>query len=246
MTLNSFGTDLTVAVVGATGGIGGALIEHLAGAPRVKRVLAFSRNAYTPDNTRVTSFPLDLSDTYSIDIAARNAEEFGPLDIVIVATGLLHSTTVKPEKSMRSTDINAMRAVFDVNTFGPTFIATSFLPLMRKDSKSVFAALSARVGSIGDNRLGGWVSYRASKAALNMVLRTFAIEQARQNPKCVVAGLHPGTVESALSKPFTNQNRPKQLFQPEQAAGNLLNVINGLTPDDSGGVFAWDGSRIEY
>lgn len=246
MILDHFDTDLTVAVVGATGGIGNALLDQLAVDSQVREILAFSRDPDEAERGIVRYLPLDLTDTGSIENAARSAQEAGPLDLVIVATGILHSTTIQPEKSMSAVDAYSMRAVFDVNTVGPALVAASFLPLMRKDRKSAFVALSARVGSINDNRLGGWVSYRASKAALNMVLRTFAIEQARQNPACVVAGLHPGTVDSALSRPFTSRNAPKRLFRPEEAAENLLNVVNSLSPADSGGLFAWDGSRIEY
>ena len=246
MHLSDFGSDLTVAVIGATGGVGGALLDRLNMDPDVSHILAFSRHPQIPDSDSVSWLPLDLTDEQSIEEAARCARESSPLDLVIVASGLLHSTTIKPEKSMRSTDAESMRTVFDVNTIGPALIAAAFLPLMRRNRKSVFAALSARVGSIGDNRLGGWVSYRASKAALNMVLRTFAIEQARRNPECVVVGLHPGTVASALSRPFTSRNAPRQLFQPDEAAANLLSVVSSLSPADTGGVFAWDGTRIEY
>ena len=117
---------------------------------------------------------------------------------------------------------------------------------MRKKSKTVFAALSARVGSISDNRLGGWYAYRASKAALNMLLKTLAIEYARRYPESIVAGLHPGTVDTGLSRPFTRRTPEGRLFPAERSARHLLSVIDGLRPEDSGGVYAWDGQRIEY
>ena len=117
---------------------------------------------------------------------------------------------------------------------------------MRKGEKSVFAALSARVGSIADNRLGGWVSYRASKAALNMVLKTLSIEHARRWPESVIVGLHPGTVDSALSRPFNKRVEAGKLFTPERAARQLLDVINVLAPADTGYTYAWDGKRIPF
>ena len=142
--------------------------------------------------------------------------------------------------------MTAMSEVFNVNTIGPALLAKHFLPAMRKTGKTVFVALSARVGSIADNRLGGWVSYRASKAALNMVVKTIAVEQARQRPESIVVSLHPGTVDTALSKPFSAGVSENSLFTPEYSAACLLKVIDGLNVTDSGGFFAWDGAGIEY
>ena len=139
-----------------------------------------------------------------------------------------------------------MSEVFRINTIGPALLAKHFLPLLRRDKKSAFAAISARVGSIGDNRLGGWASYRASKAALNMLLRTFSIEQARVNKNSVVVGLHPGTTDTGLSRPFQGNVPEGKLFTPAFVAERLLGVLDGLTPDATGQVFAWDGKRIEY
>ena len=136
--------------------------------------------------------------------------------------------------------------LFKVNAIGPANVAKAFLPRMRRGSKTVFAALSARVGSIGDNRLGGWVSYRSSKAALNMILKTLSIEHARRFPEAVIAGLHPGTVDSSLSAPFQRRVPEGKLFSPAQSVGYLLTVIDRLAPEDSGGFFAWDGTAIDY
>ena len=133
---------------------------------------------------------------------------------------------------------------YRINTVGPALVAKHFLPLLPRDRRAVFAALSARVGSISDNRLGGWHSYRASKAGLNMILRNLAVELARSHPQAVVAGLHPGTVATDLSAPFQKGVRPEKLFTPAYSAERLLAVLDGLTPADSGGVFAWDGARI--
>ena len=237
---------MNVAVVGASGGIGSAFLRQLESDSSVSKILAYSRKPGTAGGGKVEHFPIDLTNQTSIERAVSVAVAHSPLDLVILASGLLHSASVAPEKTMGSVDFATMRSVFEVNAIGPALLAAGLLPLMRKDGKSVFAALSARVGSIADNRLGGWVSYRASKAALNMVLRTFSIEQARKNPRCVVVGLHPGTVDTALSEPFATRNAGKQLFHPDEAAANLLAVIDSLSADDSGGFFAWDGAAIEY
>ena len=192
------------------------------------------------------SLAFDLGDEASIAESIARATSDAPLDLVIVATGILHRDALQPEKSMRELDADSMMDLLRVNTIGPALIAKHALPLMRRGHKSVFAALSARVGSIGDNRLGGWASYRMSKSALNMMLRTLAIEQARKLPDSIVVALHPGTVDTGLSKPFTARVPQSRLFAPGQAAGHLLDVIEELTPDDTGGFFAWDGSRIGY
>ncbi len=170
----------------------------------------------------------------------------GPVDLVIVATGILHRASISPEKSMREMSANAMAEVFAINTIGPALVAKHFLPQLRRGSKSVFAALSARVGSIEDNRLGGWMSYRASKAALNMLIKTLSIEHGRRRPDSIIAGLHPGTVDTALSEPFQKNVPDGKLFTPAQSADYLLSVIDGLKASDTGGVFAWDGARIPY
>jgi NAD(P)-dependent dehydrogenase (short-subunit alcohol dehydrogenase family) len=125
-------------------------------------------------------------------------------------------------------------------------VAKHFLPRLRTGHKTVFAALSARVGSISDNRLGGWASYRASKAALNMLLKTLALEHSRRWPDSVIVGLHPGTVDTALSKPFSSRVPAERLFEPSQSARYLLGVIDDLTPTATGGFFAWDGTPIDY
>jgi NAD(P)-dependent dehydrogenase (short-subunit alcohol dehydrogenase family) len=133
---------------------------------------------------------------------------------------------------------------YRINTVGPALVMKHFAPLMLREQRAVFAALSARVGSISDNRLGGWHSYRASKAALNMLLRNLAVELGRSHPQAVVAGLHPGTVDTGLSRPFQKGVADGKLFAPAYSAERLLAVLDGLTPADSGGVFAWDGARI--
>jgi len=205
-----------------------------------------SRSVTAFDDDKIRSSTLDLLDDASIAAAAERVSEDGPLDLVIVATGILHRDELQPEKTLRDIDGSSMVDVLRVNTVGPAVVAKHFLPLMRRGAKSVFAVLSARVGSIDDNRLGGWVSYRASKAALNMTMKTLAIEHARRWPDGVVASLHPGTVATGLSEPFRSRVPAEKLFTPEIAAAHLLGVIDGLGPDDTGGFLAWDGSRITY
>jgi NAD(P)-dependent dehydrogenase (short-subunit alcohol dehydrogenase family) len=160
--------------------------------------------------------------------------------MIVVATGFLGTT---PEKSLRDLDAAALAYSFAVNATGPALVAQSFLPLLRTDRRTVFAALSARVGSIEDNRLGGWYAYRASKAALNQLIRTLAIEHARKAPLGLCVALHPGTVETRLSAPFRGSG---ERFTTERAARQLLGVIDGLTPADTGSLFAWDGARIPF
>ncbi|MEO1575694.1 MAG: SDR family NAD(P)-dependent oxidoreductase [Pseudomonadota bacterium] len=166
------------------------------------------------------------------------------LDLVIVATGTLHDDGLKPEKSLRQIDAASMQRVLAVNTVGPAMVARSFLPRLKRSGPATFAALSARVGSIADNRLGGWHSYRASKAALNMLIRTFSIEMRRTHPQARVIGLHPGTVDTGLSAPFQRNVPDGKLFTPDYSAERLLAVINALSAKDSGGVFDWAGERV--
>ena len=245
--LNSFGPSLNVAIVGASGGIGQALVGVLAEDSRVRNVHALSRRKVTPGVPHVTWTYLDLQDETSITNAAVATTRSDPLDLVIVSSGMLwRGEQVLPEKAMREITSDSLNELFAINAIGPTLVAKHFLPRLRKDGRTVFAALSARVGSIGDNRLGGWYAYRASKAALNMLLKTLSIEHARQWPESAVIGLHPGTVATALSDPYTSRTPRDRLFEPETAARHLLHVADQVTPDDSGGIFAWDGKRIEY
>ncbi|GAB5467579.1 MAG: SDR family oxidoreductase [Rhodospirillales bacterium] len=238
--LLSFQPGLTAAVIGATGGIGAALASHLDASPAVSQVLLLSRSGGA-DTIR-----LDLEREETIAAAAGAVfSRSEALDLVIVATGVLHDgTDLQPEKTWRTLSGAAMEQAFRINTIGPSLVAKHFLPLLARKRKAVFAALSARVGSIEDNQLGGWYAYRASKAALNMTIKTLSIELARRSPLAVVVGLHPGTVDSALSRPFQSGVPKRQLFSPDRSARALLGVIDDLEPSDSGQVFAWDGRRI--
>ncbi|MGJ8560276.1 MAG: SDR family NAD(P)-dependent oxidoreductase [Litorimonas sp.] len=244
--LDSFNAPIRACVIGSTGGIGQALVAALAGNERVKTVYALSRAGASHLSPKVQNLTFDFLDEASIAAAAEALREGGKFDLIIVATGLLQGHGIAPEKNMRALDLDAMRKSFEVNTFGPALTAKYFLPLLRRDDKAVFAALSARVGSITDNRLGGWYSYRASKAALNMMLKTLSIETQRRWKSQIIIGLHPGTVDTELSKPFQSNVPDGKLFTPEFSAEQLLAVVDQVTPSDTGGLFAWDGARVPF
>jgi NAD(P)-dependent dehydrogenase (short-subunit alcohol dehydrogenase family) len=237
-------SPLSAVVIGASGGIGRALVAGLVGRGTYGSVFALSRSG-TDAPALAEAGSIDLTDEASVRAAAERVGQRGPVGLILVATGLLHGPGVAPEKAIRALDPAAMATVFAVNTIGPALAAKHFLPLMPRAGRSVFAALSARVGSIEDNRLGGWYAYRASKAALNQILRTLAIEVRRTHPDAIVAGLHPGTVTTALSEPFRPDPNTPGLFTPEISAAHLLQVVDGLGPEDTGRVFAWDGTRIQ-
>ena len=203
-----------------------------------------SRSGCDRQNPQITSHKVDLLDEQSIEFAATQIAD--PLDLIFVATGLLHSREIKPEKAIRDFSAENFDHLFKINTIGPALIAKHFLPRLNRKSRSILAALSARVGSIEDNRLGGWTSYRASKAALNMVIKNASIELARKNKHAIVVGLHPGTVDSGMSKPF-QQNVPEgKLFSPRFASEKLLSVIENLDVGQSGGLFDWRNEPIPF
>ena len=226
-------------VVGASGGIGRALADALVERGAHDEVVALSRTA--PTGWAGRHMLLDLTDEAGVAAAAELVRDVGAADTVFIASGILHDGAVQPEKSYRVLDPIALQRLFAVNTTGPALVAKHFLPLMPRGRRSVFAALSARVGSIGDNRLGGWYGYRASKAALNMMIKSLAIEHRRTHPQAVLAALHPGTVATDLSAPFAGA---REVLTPARSADALLSVLDGLTPDDTGGFFAWDGERV--
>lgn len=228
-------------VVGASGGIGGALCRVLA--ERGATVHALSRQGVAP-HPRMMAGIIDVADEASIQSAALNLADAGPFDLILVASGLLHSDRIAPEKSYRQLSATTLARYFAVNATGPALVAKHFLPLLARDRRAVFATLSARVGSISDNRLGGWHGYRASKAALNMIVRNLAIELARTHPQAVCVALHPGTVATDLSAPFQGGVPADRLFTPSTSAERLLQVVNGLSPAQSGRIFAWDGAEI--
>ncbi|MET0427657.1 MAG: SDR family NAD(P)-dependent oxidoreductase [Microvirga sp.] len=234
--LTSFPPGGLAVIIGARGGIGGALLEALDGQAAFPEVLGLSR-AGTPS--------LDLTDEASIAEAARHVAGTGkPLRLVIDATGFLHGPGAAPERSWRELDPAVMAHAFAVNATGPALVMKHFLPLLPRDGKAVFASLSARVGSIGDNRLGGWYSYRASKAALNQLVRTAAIELRRRAPEAVCIVLHPGTVDTPLSAPFARTGLDVQ--SPAQAADQLLAVVDRIGANGSGGFYDHRGESVDW
>lgn len=243
--LASLGRPARALVVGASGGIGSAVTKLLAGAG-FEAVHALSRSGMAPDAPGIVGGRIDIEDEASIAAALEPLREGAPLRLVFVATGLLHDGSFQPEKTYRALDGEALARSFRVNAIGPALVAKHALPLLPREDKSVFAAISARVGSIEDNQIGGWYAYRAAKAALNQLVRTMAIEVKRQKPEAVCVALHPGTVDTRLSAPFQAGVKPEKLFPPETSALRLLNVLDALNAADSGQLFAWDGERIPF
>jgi NAD(P)-dependent dehydrogenase (short-subunit alcohol dehydrogenase family) len=233
--LGSFPQAGVAVVFGAGGGIGGALVKVIQTAEKFKHVVTFSRS---------TSPAIDLLDEGSLARAAAFADDLGDLRLVIDATGFLHDDRQAPEKSWRQLDAANLARAFALNAIGPALIMKHVLRRLPRSGKSVFATLSARVGSIGDNRLGGWYSYRASKAALNQLVRTAAVELARRSPDAFCIALHPGTVATPLSAPFAASG--SDVHTPTAAARHLLAVVDQLTADANGGFFDWRGQPVPW
>ena len=232
MTLNSLGNGYKALVIGASGSIGQAFCQLLSADPSCASVRELSRSS---------SPALDLETPTSIAEAAAALADEGPYQLILHTAGLLHRPGIAPEKSLATIEADALQAVFQVNALGPALVLRHFLPLL--DKQGAMAMLSAKVGSIGDNRLGGWYAYRASKAALNMLIKTAAIELARSKPKARLLSLHPGTVISPLSQPFRGASaaRPAEL-----AAAEMLRVIDALGPEHSGSFHAYDGQPLPW
>lgn len=229
----------TAVIIGASGGIGAALEAALRDEGAFNTVLGFARS-YEGDRH------IDLLDESTIAAAAAQVAKGPAPTLVIVATGLLHDGERGPEKALRELDPDWLARQFAINAIGPAIVAKHFLPLMPKTGRCVFAALSARVGSISDNKLGGWYGYRAAKAALNQLIRTLAIEEKRRNDRAIVVGLHPGTVDTALSRPFQGNVQPGRLFDTERAALQLLDVIEELKAPDTGKLFDFEGKEVPF
>ncbi len=234
-----------IVIFGASGGLGQAFCHLLANRYPLAEIHAVARRPIQFEPANIFSHTLDYDDEIAICDLIGKVSHDKPLDCVIVAMGLLHdNANILPEKTVKYLNAAQLHQVFHVNTVIPMLIAKYALSALNRDSKSIFAILSARVGSISDNRLGGWYAYRASKAALNMAIKNFSIEMQRKNPQALIVGLHPGTVDSELSKPFQRNVPPNKLFCAEQATQYLLTVMEGLTGQDSGKIWAWDGQEI--
>lgn len=231
--MNSLPDGFNALVIGASGTIGAAFASLLGSAPRCASVLGLHRHS-TP--------PVDFDDEASIAGAARVLGSDRRFHLIVNAAGLLHSDAFMPEKRLADLGFPQMQATFQANTFGPALLMRHFVPLLASE-RAIMAMLSAKVGSIGDNRLGGWYSYRASKAALNMLVKTAAIEVARSQKNSVLVALHPGTVDSRLSKPFRGETIGRHAHD---AASDMLRVLDALTPADSGSFHAYDGAELPW
>lgn len=246
-----------VLVLGASGGIGREFTRQLLAEPAVGRVWAGARRADAGGLTalagahpgRLERLPVDV--TREADLAAM-AERIGGatrrLHLVINAFGLLHDEAqgLWPEKRLEDVRAERLEASFRVNAFAPVLVAKHVLPLLAHRERAVFASLSARVGSIGDNRLGGWYAYRAAKAAQNMLTRGLAVELGRRAPSAICLALHPGTTDSPLSAPFQARVPEGRLFTAAFAVERLLGVIDGARRGHSGRFFGWDGEEIPW
>lgn len=255
--LQSFDGPINVMIQGASRGIGAAFCSALADSPAVGRVVATSRDPEASDTLaalgreigeRLIRVPLDVTREATIEAAASAvAEQLDTLSLIVNCAGLLHDGDgLQPERRLSEVSPEALQRSFAVNAWGPLLVAKHFARLLPRRERAVFASLSARVGSIGDNGLGGWYAYRASKAAQNMFTKNLSIELPRRHRGTLAVALHPGTVDTGLSAPFQSRVPDEQLFDATRAARQLLGVIDGLTKDDNGGFFAWDGQPIVW
>jgi NAD(P)-dependent dehydrogenase (short-subunit alcohol dehydrogenase family) len=243
-------------IVGASQGIGLGFVRQLLKDDRISRVFATYRcresaiallELEEEYSDRLFFLALDITEEMQVVAAIEKIRsQISQLHLIINCVGILHDENLKPEKSLRQIDADRLMRYFQVNSIGAILLAKHLMPLLKHDDRSVFATISAKIGSIGDNQLGGWYGYRASKAALNMLMKTASIEYGRTCPKAIVVTLHPGTTNTQLSRPFQGNVPPNQLFSIERTATQLLAVIDRLQNSDSGQFFSWDGSRLPW
>ncbi|MGB5260783.1 MAG: SDR family NAD(P)-dependent oxidoreductase [Gammaproteobacteria bacterium] len=235
---------MNIAITGGSGGIGQAFVKQLATRPAVTHVSAtYHHNEPAFQHPAVTWNKVDITDDAAVQAWAATLPE---LDWLINAAGILHRPDHGPEKTIRRVEPDFFMDNMKTNALPTLLLARHLGDRFRHGRPAIFATVSAKVGSIGDNRLGGWVSYRASKAALNMCLKTISIEWARTHPNVSVAALHPGTTDTALSRPFQRGVPEEHLFGPEQSVGYMLGVLDHLTPEDSGKFWAFDGELLPW
>lgn len=243
----------TVLIVGASQGIGLGFVQHLLADDRISQVFATYRQPTTADallalqHPQLQCLPLEATDEGEVaQLAAQLQAQKCSLDLVVNCVGVLHQGDLQPEKSLRQIDAKQLLHYFQINSIPAVLLAKHLQPLLRKEGRTVFANLSAKIGSIEDNRLGGWYGYRASKAALNMLLKTTAIEYSRKNPHTVILALHPGTTDTRLSEPFQRNVPPEKLFSVDRTVKQLLTIIDEATEADNGTFFSWDGSQLPW
>ena len=232
-----------VLVAGASGGIGAAFCAQIARSFPTARIVRMARDpaALGPLTTASVDVRLDIAEEQQIRDAVALIPETPPIDWIFVATGWLHDAGRRPEKTYRSLDADHLLHAYRINAIGPALLLKHLIPRLNPENAAKIGIISARVGSISDNRLGGWHAYRASKAALHMLIKNFAIELARKKTPHIVAGLQPGTTDTALSAPF-QRNVPKDELQtPEYTATQLVRVLQKLRAEDSGGLFDFLG-----
>ena len=231
-----------ILIAGASGGIGKEFTRLYCDDPDIEKVIALSRKMINIDNPKIQSIEVDYSREETFD-NLNDILQLESISTIIVATGILHTDQIKPEKSIAGVDLVTLQKVFQVNVFGPTLLVKKLLPLIKKSKGVKIVFLSARVGSISDNSLGGWHSYRSSKSALNMMISNLSIELQRIDKAHVVIGVHPGTVQSQLSEPFL-KNVKHNIFSPKESVGLLSKVISDIDQKDSGKCFDFSGKII--
>lgn len=246
----------SILIVGANGGIGLGFVQNLLKDSNIQKIYATYRikesaaellALQSQYHDRMICIQMDITDELQISQAIdRIKSSTDRLDLAINCVGILHEDKLKPEKSLRQLDTENLIRYFQVNSIGAVLLAKHLLPLLRKSDRSILATISAKIGSIGDNQLGGWYGYRASKAALNMFMRNVAIEFKRSSPKTIVITMHPGTTDTNLSQPFQKNVPPEKLFSVERTVSQLLTVIKNLEEKDSGEFFSWDSSRLPW
>ena len=236
------------AVVAGGGGIGAAVVERLLEHYPIERLFLLQRREGSPvEDGRVTVLPCDAAEPDSIAAAGEAiSREVDALQLVFNAVGMLHSEAFRPEKRLKDVTPEALTQLAMVNAFFLPQLASALAPMLRHGEASTLASVSARVGSITDNGMGGWYSYRASKAAHNMLLKTLAREWRVSHKHCTVVALHPGTVKTALSEPYTPANYRKRVLTPAESAEAMLSVLETLGPEQSGSFYAWDGESIPW
>lgn len=246
--------SVNVLIVGASRGIGLGFVNQLLQQEQIAQVFATYRtptpelsSLATAHSHRLNLVAMDITDETQIIQGITNIRQaVDRLHLVIYCVGFLHDGKIQPEKSLQQIQADHLLRYFQVNSIGAVLLAKHLLPLLKHEDQSIFASISAKIGSIGDNQLGGWYGYRASKAALNMFMHTVAVEYSRKSPKTIIVLLHPGTTDTRLSQPFQRNVPAEKLFPVERTVSQLLNVISGLQSTDSGQFFSWDGSRLPW